>query len=149
VLLVDDNPNDVELALEALAESRLANPVVVAEDGSVALDYLYRRGRFADRAPGAPAVVLLDLKMPKVDGLTVLRTVKGDPGLQATPIVMLTSSREERDLLGSYALAVNAYVVKPVDFTQFIEAVKRIGYFWAVLNELPPGSEPRPHDRRE
>ncbi len=138
ILLVDDNPNDVELTLEALAEYRLANEIVVVHDGEQALDYLYRRGRFANSETVPPAVVLLDLKMPKVDGLSVLRTVKGDPALKSTPIVMLTSSREERDLIESYALGANAYVVKPVDFTQFVEAVKSLGFFWAVLNERPP-----------
>ncbi len=138
ILLVEDNPNDVELTLDALAEYRIANEVVVLHDGAEALDYLYRRGPFEGRASGSPAVVLLDLKMPKVDGLTVLRTVKNDPALKAIPIVMLTSSREERDLVESYALGVNAYVVKPVDFAQFVEAVRKLGYFWAVLNEHPP-----------
>lgn len=138
ILLVEDHPNDVELALEALAEYRLANAIVVVNDGAEALDYLYRRGRFEGRAPGSPVVVLLDLKMPKVDGLTVLRTVKADAVLRSIPIVVLTSSREERDLIESYALGVNAYVVKPVDFAQFSEAVRKLGYFWAVLNERPP-----------
>ena len=138
ILLVEDNPNDVELTLEALADYRLANDIVVVNDGEEALDYLYRRGRFAARDPMLPAVILLDLKMPKVDGLTVLRTVKADPGLKCSPIVMLTSSREERDLVESYQLGVNAYVVKPVDFGQFVEAIKKLGYFWAVLNEPPP-----------
>ncbi len=138
ILLVEDNPNDVELTLEALADYRLANEIVVLNDGEEALDYLYRRGRFAAREPVFPAVVLLDLKMPKVDGLTVLRSVKADPGLKCIPIVMLTSSCEERDLVESYQLGVNAYVVKPVDFGQFVEAIKKLGYFWAVLNEPPP-----------
>lgn len=138
ILLVEDHPNDVELALEALAEYRLANAIVVVNDGAEALDYLYRRGRFEGRAPGSPVVVLLDLKMPKVDGMTVLRTVKADAVLRSIPIVVLTSSREERDLIESYALGVNAYVVKPVDFAQFSEAVRKLGYFWAVLNERPP-----------
>ena len=140
ILLVEDNPNDVELTLEALADYRLANDIVVVNDGEEALDYLYRRGPFAAREPVSPAVVLLDLKMPKVDGLTVLRAVKGDPRLKCIPIVMLTSSREERDLVESYQLGVNAYVVKPVDFGQFVEAIKKLGYFWAVLNEPPPVS---------
>lgn len=146
ILLVEDNPNDVELTLEALADYRLANEIVVLNDGEEALDYLYRRGRFAAREPVFPAVVLLDLKMPKVDGLTVLRSVKADPGLKCIPIVMLTSSREERDLVESYQLGVNAYVVKPVDFGQFVEAMKKLGYFWAVLNEPPPlsGQYPNP-----
>jgi two-component system response regulator len=138
ILLVEDDPNDVELTLEALAEYRVANEVMVLHDGAEALDYLYRRGRFEDRAGGSPAVVLLDLKMPKVDGLTVLKTIKGDPALKSVPVVILTSSREERDLVESYALGVNAFVVKPVDFAQFSDAVRRIGYFWAVLNERPP-----------
>jgi CheY-like chemotaxis protein len=138
ILLVEDDPNDVELTLEALAEYRVANEVMVLHDGAEALDYLYRRGRFEDRAGGSPAVVLLDLKMPKVNGLTVLKTVKGDPALKSVPVVMLTSSREERDLVESYGLGVNAFVVKPVDFAQFSDAVRRLGYFWAVLNERPP-----------
>ena len=142
ILLVEDNPNDVELTLEALADYRLANEVVVLNDGEEALDYLYRRGRF-EAVPVLPAVVLLDLKMPKVDGLTVLRTIKADPALKTIPIVMLTSSREERDLVESYELGVNAYVVKPVDFAQFVEAVKKLGYFWAVLNE-PAAVRPVP-----
>jgi CheY-like chemotaxis protein len=138
ILLVEDNPNDVELTLEALSEYRIANQIVVLHDGAEALDYLYRRESFAARPSGSPVVVLLDLKMPKVDGLTVLRTIKDDPALKTIPIVMLTSSREERDLVESYALGVNAYVVKPVDFAQLVEAVRKLGYFWAVLNEPPP-----------
>ncbi|MDQ3775176.1 MAG: response regulator [Pseudomonadota bacterium] len=138
ILLVEDNPNDVELTLEALAGHRVANEIVVLHDGAEALDYLYRRGCFEDRAGGSPAVVLLDLKMPKVDGLTVLKTIKADPALKTIPIVMLTSSREEHDLVESYTAGANAFVVKPVDFEQFSEAVRRIGYFWAVLNERPP-----------
>jgi len=137
ILLVDDDPNDVELALQALAEHRLANEIAVVNDGEQALDFLYRWGPFegSDRTP--PAVVLLDLKMPKVDGLTVLRTIKSDQALKTVPVVMLTSSREERDLIASYELGVNAYVVKPVNFSQFIEAIKQLGFFWAVLNECP------------
>jgi CheY-like chemotaxis protein len=144
ILLAEDNPEDVELTLAALAEHNLANEVVVANDGAEALDYLYRRGQFANRPPGNPAVVLLDLKMPKVDGLEVLRVVKGDEKLKGLPVVMLTSSREERDLVSSYGLGVNAYVVKPVEFQGFVEAVKKIGAFWAVLNQPPPGTTPRP-----
>ncbi|MGH8467501.1 MAG: response regulator [Gammaproteobacteria bacterium] len=147
ILLVEDNPNDVELTIDALADYRLANEIVVVNDGEAALDYLYRRGRFATREPVSPAVVLLDLKMPKVDGLTVLRSVKADPGLKCIPIVMLTSSREERDLVESYQLGVNAYVVKPVDFGRFVEAIKKLGYFWAVLNEPPPLYRPVPEPR--
>ncbi len=140
ILLVDDNLNDIELTLAALAENHLANEVVVTRDGEEALDYLYRRGIFKLRAEGNPAVVLLDLKLPKVDGLEVLEKIKGDDRLRTVPIVMLTSSREERDLVKSYRLGVNAYVVKPVDFTDFVEVIKEMGLFWAVINQPPPGS---------
>ena len=140
ILLAEDNPQDVELTLTALDEHNLANEVVVVNDGAEALDYLYRRGKFAMRADNDPAVVLLDLKMPKVDGLEVLRTIKKDDKLKTIPLVILTSSREEKDLVESYKLGVNAYVVKPVNFQQFIEAVKELGAFWAVVNEPPPGS---------
>ena len=140
ILLVDDSPRDTELALDALAQHNLANEVVALRDGAEALDYLYRRGQFADRASGQPAVVLLDLKMPKVDGLEVLRQIKGDPQLKIIPVVVMTSSREEQDLVKSYQLGVNAYIVKPVNFTEFVEAVKQLGAFWAVVNEPPPGS---------
>ena len=140
ILLAEDNPQDVELTLTALDEHNLANEVVVVNDGAEALDYLYRRGKFAMRADNDPAVVLLDLKMPKVDGLEVLRTIKNDSNLKTIPLVILTSSREEKDLVESYKLGVNAYVVKPVNFQQFIEAVKELGAFWAVINEPPPGS---------
>jgi CheY-like chemotaxis protein len=138
ILLAEDNLNDVELTLAALHAHRLANEVVVVRNGEEALDYLYRRGEFSTRDPAPPAVVLLDLKMPKVDGLEVLRIVKADPALHMIPIVVLTSSREERDLVKSYDLGVNAYVVKPVDFQAFMEAVKLLGGFWAALNEPPP-----------
>jgi CheY-like chemotaxis protein len=140
ILLAEDNPKDVELTLTALDEHNLANEVVVVNDGAEALDYLYRRGKFSMRADNDPAVVLLDLKMPKVDGLEVLRTIKKDDKLKTIPLVILTSSREEKDLVESYKLGVNAYVVKPVNFQQFIEAVKDLGAFWAVINEPPPGS---------
>ena len=146
ILLVEDSPNDIELTLAALAENHLANEVVVARDGEEALDYLYRRGMFKLREPGQPAVVLLDLKLPKVDGLEVLAQLKADPTLKVVPVVMLTSSHEERDLVRSYNLGVNAYVVKPVDFPEFVEAVKEVGLFWAVINEPPPGSVPRVSD---
>jgi CheY-like chemotaxis protein len=139
-LLAEDNPNDVELTLAAFSEHNLANEVFVVSDGEEALDYLYQRGRFKDRANGNPAVILLDLKMPKVDGLEVLRTIKQDEKLKSIPVVMLTSSREEPDLLRSYQLGVNAYVVKPVDFQSFMDAVKQLGAFWALFNEPPPGS---------
>jgi two-component system response regulator len=140
ILLVDDSPRDTELALDALAENNLANEVVALRDGAEALDYLYRRGQFVDRTNGQPAVVLLDLKMPKVDGIEVLRQIKSDPQLKTIPVVVLTSSREESDLVKSYQLGVNAYIVKPVQFQEFVEAVKQLGAFWAVVNEPPPGS---------
>jgi CheY-like chemotaxis protein len=138
ILLVEDNPKDVELTLSALAENNLANEVVVTRDGAEGLDYLYRRGQFKLRAEGNPAVILLDLKMPKVDGLEVLRLIKSDMELKAIPVVMLTSSREEKDLIASYQLGVNAYVVKPVNFRDFADAVKELGVFWAIVNEPPP-----------
>ncbi len=140
ILIVEDNPKDLELTLVALERGRLANEVVVARDGAEALDYLYARGAHEGRPAGNPAFVLLDLKLPKVDGLQVLETIKCDPGLRQVPVVMLTSSREEQDLLRSYRLGVNAYVVKPVGFQEFIQAVQEVGGFWAVLNEPPPGS---------
>jgi CheY-like chemotaxis protein len=139
IVLAEDNSNDVELTLAALSEINLANEVVVVRDGAEALDYLYRRNRFADRSPGNPAVLLLDLKMPKVDGLDVLRVIKADDDLKTIPVVMLTSSREEQDLVRSYKLGANAYVVKPVDFRAFIDAVRHLGAFWAIVNEPPPG----------
>jgi len=138
ILLAEDDPNDVELTLTALGENNLANEVVVVNDGVDALDYLHARGRFADRPRGNPAVVLLDIKMPKLDGLEVLKQMKADEGLRSVPVVMLTSSREESDLLESYRLGVNAYVVKPVDFREFIGAVRSLGLFWAVVNQPPP-----------
>jgi two-component system response regulator len=139
ILIAEDNANDVELTLTALKENRLANAVVVAGDGAEALDYLYRRNAYATRTSPNPVLMLLDLKMPKVDGLEVLRAVKSDPALRTIPVVMLTSSREEGDLIESYNLGVNAYVVKPVDFVEFINAVKLLGGFWAIVNEPPPG----------
>lgn len=142
ILLVDDNPNDTEMALDALQQHHLANDVVTLRDGAEALDYLYRRGEFASRPATNPAVVLLDLKMPKVDGLEVLRQLKSDPILKVIPVVMMTSSREEQDLIKSYRLGVNAYVVKPLDFHEFIDAIKALGVFWAVLNEPPPIDPP-------
>jgi CheY-like chemotaxis protein len=138
ILLAEDNAHDVELTLSALRDNRVANNVVVTRDGAETLDYLFRRGAFEGRTGPEPALLLLDLKMPKVDGLEVLRAVKADPQLRTLPIVVLTSSREERDLLASYQLGVNAYVVKPVDFHEFIEAVKLLGGFWALVNEPPP-----------
>ena len=140
ILLVEDNPNDLELTLIALDKSQLANDVVIARDGAEALDYLLGRGAHATRALGNPAVVLLDLKLPKVDGLEVLHEIRSTPGLKSVPVVMLTSSKEEQDLLRSYELGVNAYVIKPVDFKEFVKAIADLGIFWAVLNEPPPGS---------
>jgi CheY-like chemotaxis protein len=138
ILVVEDNPNDMELTLSALARNKLANEVVTARDGEEALDYLYSRGKFAGRPHENPLVVFLDVKMPKVDGIEVLRQLKGDPELRMIPVVMLTSSREEVDLMRTYQLGVNAYVVKPVGFQQFVEAIAHSGMFWAALNEPPP-----------
>lgn len=147
ILFVDDSPRDTELAMMALDQHRLANEVVSLRDGAEALDYLYRRGEYATRPIGQPAVVLLDLKMPKMDGLEVLRQIKSDPELRLIPVVMMTSSREEEDLVRSYQLGVNAYVVKPVHFQQFVDAVRQVGAFWALLNVPPVGSPPT--QRRE
>lgn len=138
ILLVEDNPRDLELTLAALAKCQLANEIVIARDGAEALDFLYSRGQFGQREAGDPAVVLLDLKLPKVDGLEVLEKVKGDATKRQIPVVMLTASREERDLVRSYELGVNAFVVKPVDFSAFFEAIQDLGMFWAILNEPPP-----------
>jgi DNA-binding response OmpR family regulator len=140
ILLVEDDPKDVELTLTALEEYKLANEVVVTRDGEEALDYLYRRGKFATRSTDNPAVLLLDLKLPKVDGLEVLQQIKADAKLKLIPVVVLTSSHEEKDMITSYKLGVNAYVVKPVDFHEFVNAVKELGIFWALVNEPPPGS---------
>jgi len=142
ILLVEDNPRDLELTLLALERSQLANEVIVLRDGAEALDYLLRRNTYADRDDGNPAVLLLDLKLPKVDGLEVLRAVRATAELRSIPTVMLTSSREEPDLLRAYELGVNAYVVKPVEFKEFVAAISDLGVFWAVLNEPPPGSLP-------
>jgi CheY-like chemotaxis protein len=140
ILLVEDDPKDVELTLTALDEYNLANEVVVVVDGEQALDYLFYRGNFMQRARENPAVLLLDLKLPKVDGLEVLQQVKSDEKLKMIPVVVLTSSHEEKDMVASYKLGVNAYVVKPVDFHEFVNAIKELGAFWAVINEPPPGS---------
>jgi CheY-like chemotaxis protein len=137
VLLVEDSLRDAELVLDVLVDSHLANEVVHVRDGADALDYLYRRGEFAGVSTDQPAVVLLDLKMPRVDGIEVLRQIKGDPALKMIPVVMMTSSREEKDLLKSYELGVNAYVVKPVQFHEFVDAVKHVGAFWGISNEMP------------
>jgi CheY-like chemotaxis protein len=138
ILLVEDNSNDAELTLTALAENHFANEVDLVRDGAEALDYLYRRGNYADWTSGNPAVVLLDLKLPKLNGLEVLEQIKSDDKLRTIPVVMLTSSREEPDLVRSYDLGVNAYVVKPVDFSEFMQALKELGLFWAVINQPPP-----------
>ena len=140
ILLVEDDPKDVELTLTALEEYNLANEVIVARDGEEALEYLYSRGQFKTRPNGNPAVMLLDLKLPKVDGLEVLKQVKSEEKLKMIPIVVLTSSKEEKDMVASYKLGVSAYVVKPVDFHEFVNAIKELGVFWAVINEPPPGS---------
>lgn len=140
ILLVEDNPRDLELTMAALAKCQLANEIVITRDGAEAIEYLNAEGIFADRSPGDPAVVLLDLKLPKLDGLQVLEKIKKNPQQRQIPVVMLTSSREERDLVKSYELGVNAFVVKPVDFNAFFEAIQDLGMFWAVLNEPPPRS---------
>lgn len=138
ILLVEDSLKDIDLTMAALEEHHLANGVDVARDGAEALDYLYRRGQYATRDDSLPVVVLLDIKMPKVNGIEVLRQLKSDPVMKSLPVVMLTSSKEEPDLATCYGLGVNAYVVKPVDFSQFVEAVKQVGAFWALLNQPPP-----------
>ncbi len=138
IVLAEDNPRDAELALAAMEEEHISDKVVLCHDGAEVLDYLYCRGPYKTRLQGNPAVVFLDLKMPKVNGLEVLRTIKADDKLRAIPVVMLTSSREERDLTESYTLGANAYVVKPVEFHQFLAAVKELGVFWGVINEPPP-----------
>lgn len=137
ILLAEDNADDVELTLEALRKEGLANRVVVVGDGVAALDYLRRQGAHADREPGDPAILLLDIKMPRMDGLELLREIRSDPRYKTLPVVMLTSSRQEQDLVTSYALGVNAYVVKPVQFDDFMRAVRQLGVFWAIINEVP------------
>ncbi|HBL76204.1 MAG: two-component system response regulator [Bacteroidetes bacterium GWF2_42_66] len=138
ILLAEDNPKDVELTLEALEESNLANRVIVAKDGVEVMEYLRMEGKFANRNPGNPSVLFLDIKMPRKDGIEVLREIRSTPEFKLLPVVMLTSSREDKDLLNSYYLGVNAYVVKPVNFSGFIDAVKQLGIFWAIINEIPP-----------
>ncbi len=138
ILLAEDNPQDVELTIEALKEHKLANHVVVVHDGAEVLEYLNYEGRFSDRQQGNPVILLLDIKMPRMDGIEVLEAIRSNEKLKMLPVVMLTSSRQEPDLKKCYALGVNAYVVKPVNFKDFVDAVKHIGIFWAVLNELPP-----------
>jgi two-component system response regulator len=138
ILLVEDDPSDLKLTLRAFRAHNLANRIRVVRDGAEALEYVFRTDRYADRPSGAPHVILLDLKLPLVDGLEVLRRVKGDPRAQLIPVVILTSSREERDLVESYALGVNSYIVKPVDFEQFGEVVSRLGFYWLLVNQPPP-----------
>jgi CheY-like chemotaxis protein len=138
ILLAEDDPSDAELTIEALADNKLANRVTLVRDGVEAMEYLRCEGEYRTRKPGNPAVVILDIKMPRMDGIDVLRAIRSDPALKLIPVVMLTSSREEQDLIRSYELGINAYVVKPVKFSEFVESVRHIGLFWAVLNELPP-----------
>jgi CheY-like chemotaxis protein len=140
ILLVEDDPRDIELTLTALQEYNLVNDVFVARDGQEALDYLYCRDQFSGRDGSYPAVILLDLKLPKINGLEVLQQIRSDQELRFLPVVILTSSHEEKDLVRGYELGVNAYVVKPVDFHTFVNAVKDLGVFWAMINEPPPGS---------
>jgi len=138
ILLVDDSPRDTEMALDALHQYHLANEVTTLRDGAEALDFIFRRGDYAGRDGADPAVIMLDLKMPRVDGIEVLRQLKADPRFRRIPVVVMTSSREDQDLARCYELGVNAYVVKPLTFHEFIEAIKTLGTFWAVLNEPPP-----------
>jgi CheY-like chemotaxis protein len=141
ILLAEDSDRDAELTLNALAQHNLVNEIERVRDGAEALDYLYRRGQFSNRTNGNPAVVLLDLKMPKVDGLEVLRQIRSDPQLNLIPVVVMTSSREEEDVVRSYELGANAFVVKPVKFSEFVGAVKQVGVFWAIINQPPPGGQ--------
>ncbi len=143
ILIVEDNANDLALTLNALEKSRLANELVVTRDGAEAADYLFRRGVYGERVAGNPAVVLLDLKLPKIDGLELLKLIREDDVTSRTPVVLLTSSREERDVVEGYRLGVNAYVVKPVEFREFVQAIQELGVFWAVLNEPPPPGSAR------
>lgn len=146
ILFVEDNINDIELTLTALAEYGLANEVIVVNDGEEALDYLLCKGHFASRPRSLPVVVLLDVKLPKIDGLEVLKKMRSDPELKVIPVVMLSSSREEKDLLTSYAFGASAYVVKPLDFSEFVATIKQLGLFWVIINEPPPGIERMPRD---
>lgn len=137
ILIVDDSPEDVELMIASLVKNGLANEIIVAEDGEEALDYLYKRGKFVD-VNGLPAVILLDIKMPRMNGIEVLRHIRSDSGVQLIPVIMVTSSREEKDLVESYKLGANSFVVKPVDIIQFIDVIKALGQYWAVINEPLP-----------
>lgn len=141
ILIVDDSPKDVELAIAALSEKNLANEVDIAEDGEEALEYLNKQGKFSDRLNGNPAVILLDIKMPKMNGIEVLKYIREDPKFKIIPVIMVTSSREEKDLVESYKLGANAYIVKPVDITQFMESIKTLGQFWVVINQQPHPSK--------
>ncbi|MEI8085117.1 MAG: response regulator [Paludibacter sp.] len=141
ILIVDDSRNDVELALAALTEKNLANEVIVAEDGVEALDFLYKRGKYAGNLNGSPVVILLDIKMPRMNGIEVLKHIRSNPDFKLIPVIMLTSSNEEKDLVESYKLGANSYVVKPVDIVQFIEAIKVLGQYWAVINQLPSSNK--------
>ncbi|MFH2045617.1 MAG: response regulator [Pseudomonadota bacterium] len=138
ILLVEDNINDVELAMEALAENNIANPVDVVRDGEEAIEYLQCRGKYSSRSAVNPVVIFLDIKLPKINGLEVLKIIRNDEKLRLIPVVIFTSSNEEKDLIASYKLGVNAYVVKPIDFNEFVRAVKMLGLFWAIINESPP-----------
>lgn len=137
ILLVEDNPNDVELTLDALRDNKLANHIQVVRDGAEALDFIFRNGAYANRSNENPKLVLLDLKLPKVNGLEVLQQIRANPRTRPIPVVVLTSSREERDIVETYQLGVNSYIVKPVDFEQFTSAVRQIGFYWLLLNQLP------------
>ena len=148
ILFAEDNPSDVELTLEALGDHNLANNVIVVRDGVETMEYLRCEGKYKQRKTGNPAVLLLDIKMPRMDGIEVLRAIRSDNELKMLPVVMLTSSREEQDMIKSYELGVNAYVVKPVDFSDFIEAVKQVGVFWAVINEVPPAGKLYDKDKK-
>jgi len=140
ILYAEDNPNDIELTLEAFKDIKIANRVQVVNDGAQVLDFLYKRGKFKNRTGANPIVILLDIKMPKIDGFQALKIIKEDPEFKNIPVVILTSSREEKDLIESYKMNTNAYVVKPMDFEQFTKAIKELGVFWALINEPPPGS---------
>ncbi|KAM3099494.1 response regulator [Phormidesmis sp. 146-12] len=148
ILLVEDSTNDVELILTSLSDNHLANEVVVVRDGEEALNYLYRRGIFKMRMEGNPVVILLDLKLPRVNGMEVLSQIRSEPSFRLVPVVVLTSSREEPDLLNCYELGANAYVVKPIDFHEFVDVIKQVGLFWAVVNQPPPGSLPSASSNR-
>jgi two-component system response regulator len=137
ILLVEDNPTDAELAMRALRKKNLANNLVWVRDGAEALDFIYCKGQYADRTNGSPKLILLDLKLPKVDGIEVLRQLKSDPEMKTVPVVMLTSSQEERDIVESYALGVNSYIVKPVDFAKFLDMVSQVGLYWSLVNKVP------------